>query len=53
MLVGDKNAVMIAARVSAYGPEYSTRITCPNCGTVNEPEIDLNEAAISQEKQTN
>tara|TARA_R100000008_G_C3586035_1_gene172368 strand:+ start:3027 stop:3908 length:882 start_codon:yes stop_codon:yes gene_type:complete len=41
MLVGDKNAVMIAARISGYGPDYNTRITCPNCSTVNEPEIDL------------
>ncbi len=43
MLIGDKNAVMIAARISGYGPDYSTRITCPHCGTVNEPEIDLEE----------
>ena len=43
MLVGDKNAIMIAARISGYGSEYNTRITCPNCSAVNEPEIDLEE----------
>tara|TARA_R100000152_G_scaffold20398_1_gene14008 strand:- start:1125 stop:2027 length:903 start_codon:yes stop_codon:yes gene_type:complete len=41
LLVGDKNAIMVSARISAYGSEYKSRITCPNCMTVNEPEIDL------------
>ena len=45
MLVGDKNAIMIAARISGYGSEYNTRITCPNCSSVNEPLIDLVEAS--------
>jgi len=32
LLVGDRNALLIAIRVSGYGPEYSVRIECPNCG---------------------
>jgi len=44
LLVGDKNALMVCARIAAYGPEYKSRITCPNCMTVNEPEIDLMQA---------
>tara|TARA_R100000008_G_C3579525_1_gene167486 strand:+ start:350 stop:1237 length:888 start_codon:yes stop_codon:yes gene_type:complete len=43
LLVGDKNAIMVSARISAYGPEYNSRITCPHCMTVNEPAIDLYE----------
>ena len=34
LIVGDKNAVMIAARVLAYGPEYACDITNPSTGEV-------------------
>ena len=30
LILGDKNAVMVAARVLAYGPEYVVEITNPN-----------------------
>ena len=32
MILGDKNAVMVAARILAYGPEYSCDVTNPNTG---------------------
>jgi len=32
LILGDKNAVMVAARVLAYGPEYSCEITNPKSG---------------------
>ena len=32
LILGDKNAVMIAARVLAYGPEYSAEFTNPETG---------------------
>ena len=32
LIVGDKNAVMIAARILAYGPEYPTELINPNTG---------------------
>ena len=31
MLVGDRNAILIAARASGYGPEYETKVLCPAC----------------------
>ena len=31
LLVGDKNAIIIAMRVSGYGNEYNTRVVCPSC----------------------
>ena len=37
LLVGDRNALIIAARVSAYGNEYNTTVTCPECGTSQVP----------------
>ena len=41
LLVGDKNALIIAARISAYGNEYTTKVTCPACGTAQEYTFDL------------
>jgi len=32
LVIGDKNAVMVAARILAYGPEYACEITNPNTG---------------------
>jgi len=47
LLVGDKNALIIAARISGYGNEYSTAVTCPNCTSQNKCDIDLLEAKDS------
>jgi len=46
LLVGDRNAILISARRSAYGNIYSTKVTCPNCATVGEHDFDLNESNI-------
>ena len=32
MVLGDKNAIMVASRILAYGPEYEAEITHPNTG---------------------
>mgnify|MGYP003624447666 FL=1 len=45
MLVGDKNALIVAARVSGYGNDYNAAVGCPNCGAQNKCEVDLSEAA--------
>jgi hypothetical protein len=31
LLVGDKNALVVAARVTGYGSEYNTTVVCPSC----------------------
>jgi len=31
LLVGDKNALIVAARVTGYGEDYETKIICPAC----------------------
>jgi len=41
LLIGDKNAITIAARINGYGPEYKTTVTCPACGTPNKHAFDL------------
>lgn len=42
MLVGDRDAIMVAARIYGYGEEYKTKITTPSGNTMTVP-IDLNE----------
>ena len=44
MLVGDKNALLVAARTSGYGSEYNTKVTCPACAETQEYEFDLGQA---------
>lgn len=46
MLVGDKNALLVAARTSGYGAEYSTKVQCPACAETQDYEFDLNEHAV-------
>lgn len=41
LLVGDKNAIMVAARINAYGPSYDVVVNCLECGAKNMLGIDL------------
>ena len=42
LLLGDKNALIIASRISGYGADYESRITCPVCGESSKWSFDLN-----------
>jgi len=46
LLVGDRNAIIIAIRSSAYGNMYETKVTCPGCGVLQEHSFDLNEVTV-------
>jgi len=46
LLVGDKNAILVAARITGYGADYKTKVTCPNCGASSQFEFDLNSGKI-------
>ena len=46
VLVGDRNAMLVAARSSAYGEWYKTTINCPNCGEQNKKAFKLSEPSI-------
>ena len=46
LLVGDKNAIMVAARIATYGPNYDATISCLECGFKSPHQIDLNEVAV-------
>ena len=41
LLLGDKNAIILATRVTGYGPIYDTGLTCPNCGANFEHSFNL------------
>lgn len=41
MLVGDRNAILTAVRISAYGHRYAARVTCPECREEAEHDFDL------------
>jgi len=43
LYVADKNAIMVAARITGFGPEYETRTTCPVCSATQNYTFDLNE----------
>ena len=41
MLIGDRNAVLVAARASGYGEDYESSVMCPNCSTKSSLTFDL------------
>lgn len=48
MLVGDRNAMMVALRITGYGAEYSVEVTCPKCTTPSKQSFDLSGLAIKR-----
>ena len=46
LLIGDRNAIIIATRVAGYGNDYNTQITCPSCREAQDYSFDLNKAKI-------
>lgn len=54
LTLGDKNAIIIASRILAYGKDYPVDITCPKCGEINSEVVDISqfeakEVDVSQE----
>lgn len=41
MLSGDRNAALIAIRITGYGQGYSVKVECPQCGEKSDHEFDL------------
>mgnify|MGYP003638880087 FL=1 len=48
LILGDKNAVMVAARVLAYGPEYTCQVTHPTTGGVSTQVFNLAECPFKK-----
>ena len=41
MLIGDRNALMVAIRITGYGPEYDAEIECNECQTKAAQQFNL------------
>ena len=47
MLLGDRNALMVSVRITGYGTQYKSAVTCKHCSHVNNRTIDLGNLPIS------
>lgn len=41
LLVGDRNAIMVAVRITGYGPRYEAKVYCDECDTETVRVFDL------------
>lgn len=41
LIIGDKNAVLVAARITGYGEDYKVAVNCPNCASNQDFNFDL------------
>ena len=48
LLVGDRNAIIICARVSGYGEDYNITLTCPSCESKEDNVFNLNNADVNE-----
>ena len=46
MLIGDKNALIVATRMTGYGSDYRTQVRCPACAKSVEQTFDLSKYSI-------
>ena len=47
LLLGDKNALIVASRVTGYGPQYNTTVTCPSCRATTKHTFDLSAQEVN------
>jgi len=48
MLTGDRNALMVAIRITGYGAEYDVEVDCNECGTKAPRNFDLGQLPIKR-----
>jgi hypothetical protein len=51
LLSGDRNAILIASRITGYGSEYKTKITCPSCMASADSTYDLEDVTIVEREE--
>jgi hypothetical protein len=51
LLIGDRNALIVAARISGYGANYKTQIGCPSCGSTTHFDFDLTQQEIHESQE--
>lgn len=50
LLVGDKNAILTAIRVTGYGSDYGVKVRCNSCSAFNDLKINLSDIKINRLK---
>lgn len=50
LISGDRNALLIALRITGYGSDYTLEINCPECGSTNKSTFDLSQLEIKRLK---
>ena len=48
ILISDRNAIILAARSSAYGHIYETKVQCPSCNNSQRMSFDLSDGRITE-----
>ena len=48
LLIGDRNAILIALRVDAYGEDYEITVPCPRCTKAQQKVVDLSTLSHSK-----
>jgi len=48
LLIGDKNAVLMAVRQTGFGDTYTTSVNCPACGALVERDFSLQDKEIKE-----
>lgn len=43
---GDRNAILVAARITGYGNDYVMKMACPHCGVEGEFTFDLSKQEV-------
>ncbi len=51
LTVEDRNAIIIAARITAYGEDYTTSVICPSCSKKDKFTFNLLEELENEEEQ--
>lgn len=47
-LIGDRNAVLVAIRITGYGSDYRAPVTCPSCSKLDTHTFDLASLGIKR-----
>jgi hypothetical protein len=48
LLLGDRNALMVAVRITGYGPDYTAEIQCAECEVKSQQTFNLTELPIKR-----
>tara|TARA_R100000664_G_C2759912_1_gene150293 strand:- start:4852 stop:5655 length:804 start_codon:yes stop_codon:yes gene_type:complete len=48
MLAGDRNAIMVAIRITGYGSDYRVKATCPSCTRTSDQQFNLGQLEIKR-----